>query len=138
MRTYSKKIIQYEDAQNMNDDKSIHIKLELTKNPQEKTLTLTVHLNPNAPNIITHEDHISWTFTREEQDFLYDAITILRNKKPFPTPAPHKTTPTTYPPQTTDDAINEAIQKHTTANHQYSSDTQETIDAIIKAKSNQL
>ena len=95
----------------MNDDKSIHIKLELTKNPQEKTLTLTVHLNPNAPNIITHEDHISWTFTREEQDFLYDAITILRNKKPFPTPAPHKTTPTTYPPQTTDDAINEGFSR---------------------------
>ncbi len=120
----------------MEQKNNIFIKLELTKNPQAKTLTLTAHINPQAPNIMTFEDHISWVFTEEEQDFLYDAITLVRNKQQTISSYPEqKTILSPCTEQITDKAINDVIEKHSNTPH-YSTNTQEIIDTIIKGKNN--
>jgi hypothetical protein len=116
----------------MNTKEDIHIKLELTKDTKHHSLTLTAHLNPQAPNISAHEDHISWTFTDEEIDFLYDAITLLKDKKQT-SQSFQKTIQTPFPTKTTDAAIDATINKHT-GERQSTPDTQETIDAIIRTK----
>lgn len=119
----------------MDTKEDINIKLELTKDHQHNMLTLTAHLNPQAPNIVSHEDHISWMFTDEEIDFLYDAITLLKEKKQT-RPTLQKTFQTTDHTKTTDSAIDATIDKHSN-NVRYTPDTQETIDAIIKSKTGQ-
>jgi len=118
----------------MEQKNNIFIKVELTKESSSKNLTLTIHINPHAPNIVNHEDHISWIFTEEEQDFLYDAIVLIRNKQLITSPTTQqKTIRSPNYPQTTDDAINETIEKHTRT-QTYTPNTQETIDTIIKIK----
>jgi len=119
----------------MDTKDDIFIKLELTKNPKNGSLTITAHLNPAAPNITSYEDHISWMFTPEEIDFLSDAINLLRDKKQTHTTV-QKTFQTNYPTRSTDAAIDETIGKHS-RDTKYTHDTQDTIDAIIKAKTNQ-
>lgn len=125
-----------EGCTHMEQKNNIFIKLELTKESSSKNLTLTIHINPHAPNIINHDDHISWIFTEEEQDLLYDAIALIRNKQLTTSPpTQQKTIISPFPTQTTDDAINETIEKHTRT-QPYTPNTQETIDSIIKAKNN--
>lgn len=119
----------------MNEKDDINIKLELTKDHQHNSLTLTAHLNPQAPNITTYEDHICWMFTDKEIDFLYDAITLFKEKKQTH-PTFQKTFQTTNHSKTTDSVIDATIDKHS-GSTRYTPDTQETIDAIIKSKTEQ-
>ena len=118
----------------MEQNNNIFIKLELTKNPQTKNLTLTAHLNPQAPNIKTFEDHISWIFTEEEQELLFDAISIIQNKQLTLSPVlKQNTMSSSYPECKADDTVTETIEKYAKT-PQYISKTHETIDAIIKSK----
>lgn len=118
----------------MEQNNNIFIKLELTKNLQTKNLTLTAHLNPQAPNIKTFEDHISWVFTEEEQELLFDAISMIRNKQQILLPVQNKKTMLSLRPDYKEnDTINETIEKYAKT-PQYMSNTHETIDAIIKSK----
>ena len=63
---------------------NINCKIELIKNPTTGRMSLTAHLNPQAPNITTDEHTISWTPTHEEQEFLIDAIHLLKNQQQSP------------------------------------------------------
>ncbi|HMA82975.1 MAG TPA: hypothetical protein VKP59_01965 [Candidatus Thermoplasmatota archaeon] len=63
---------------------NIYCKIELIKDPNTGQLSLTAHLNPQAKNITTDEQTISWKPTREEQHFLVDAIHLLKNQQQSP------------------------------------------------------
>ena len=63
---------------------NINCKIELIKDPTTGHMLLTAHLNPQAPNITTDEHTISWTPTHEEQEFLIDAIRLLKNQQQSP------------------------------------------------------
>ena len=61
---------------------NINCKIELIKDPITGRMSLTAHLNPQSPNITTDEHTISWSPTQEEQQFLVDAIHLIKNQQP--------------------------------------------------------
>ena len=42
---------------------------------------VNIHLNPQADNIICEENTISWSPTKEEQTFLFQALDLLKNQE---------------------------------------------------------
>jgi len=117
----------------MEKNETVSMKLELCKPNTGETLTITAHLNPHAPNISMYEDHISWTFTKEEQEFLFDALQLIRLNKKTPTNTQHQIIRNTTNTNDIDTQINETIQKHSPT-IQTQPFVNETIDAIIKDK----
>src|SRR6056297_1649146 len=63
---------------------NIYCKIELIKDSNTGQMSLTAHLNPQATNITIDEHTISWTPTHEEQQFLIDAIHLLKNQQQSP------------------------------------------------------
>lgn len=63
---------------------NIYCKIELIKDPNTGQISLTAHLNPQATNITTDEHTISWTPTHQEQQFLVDAIHLIKNQQQSP------------------------------------------------------
>jgi hypothetical protein len=126
----------YKDAQYMEKKETVSMKLELCKPSTGETLTITAHLNPHAPNIKTFEDHISWTFTKEEQEFLFDALQLIRSRRTTPTNTQHQIIRNTTNTNDIDTQINETIQKHSPT-IQTQPFVNKTIDAIIKDKQHQ-
>lgn len=62
----------------------IFCKIELVKDKNSGNITLTAHLNPQAPNVLTEEHTISWTPTFEEQKFLIEAISLVNKQQQQP------------------------------------------------------
>jgi hypothetical protein len=62
----------------------IYCKIELIKDKTTGKMMLTTHLNPQAPNVITDEHTVSWTPTFEEQHFLIDAISLIKEQQHQP------------------------------------------------------
>ena len=120
----------------MEKNDTVSMKLELCKPINGETLTITAHLNPHAPNINTFEDHISWTFTKEEQDFLFDALQLIRSSTITPTNTQHHIIRNKTNTNDIDTQINETIQKHSPS-VQTQPFVNKTIDAIIKEKQHQ-
>jgi hypothetical protein len=65
----------------MDRDQNIHIKLEISKDPNTGALTLMTKFDPNAPNFIKDDNGFSWSPTPEEREFLNEAFDILSKKK---------------------------------------------------------
>ena len=117
----------------------IFCKIELIKDKNSGNITLTAHLNPQAPNVTTEEHTVSWTPTFEEQKFLIDAISLVnkQQQQPVVTFSKKITQPSNKEDLSTPESIesiNQTIDslpmasKHT--NH--FSATTETIEHIIK------
>jgi hypothetical protein len=64
----------------MQSNSSIHIKVELKKNPNTNIIELIAHLNPMAPNITNNSDDISWEPTLEEREFIVDTFTLVKKQ----------------------------------------------------------
>ncbi|MDH7517726.1 MAG: hypothetical protein QHH19_05220 [Candidatus Thermoplasmatota archaeon] len=65
----------------INKNENIHIRLEISKDPNSGKLTLMTRFDPEAPNFIKDKDGFSWWPTPEEREFLNEAFDmILKNK----------------------------------------------------------
>lgn len=65
----------------MNKNENIHIKLEISRDPNTGALNLMTRFDPNAPNFIKDENGFSWSPTREEREFLNEAFDMVLRKK---------------------------------------------------------
>ena len=63
---------------------SIHIKVELKKNPNTNIIELIAHLNPMAPNITNNSDDIAWEPTLAEREFIVDTFTLVKKQNVNP------------------------------------------------------
>jgi hypothetical protein len=120
----------------------IFCKIELIKDKNSGNITLTAHLNPQAPNVFTDEHTISWTPTFEEQTFLIDAILLLnkQQKKPIVTFSKKKSQSVySEAPETPEsiESINQTIDNLPVASKDMNhfSANNGTIEQIIKQKS---
>ena len=123
----------------------IYCKIELVKDKNTGKMMVTAHLNPQAPNIITNEQSISWTPTFEEQHFLMDAIALLKKQQdqPIVTFTKKNSTYLKNEQSTNNDTIetiNQTIDKLPTYRNQLETDktpAHKTIEHIIKQKTKQ-
>jgi len=60
---------------------NIHIRLEISKNPESGELTLMTRFDQNAPNFNKEENGYSWAPTQEEREFFNEAFDIVLKKK---------------------------------------------------------
>lgn len=115
---------------------NIYCKIELIKNPSTGQIMLTTHLNPNAPNITIEEHAISWTPNLEEQQFLIDAISLLKKQQHHPLVTFRKksnTLPNTQYYEEHIDSINQKIDDLPYAKNQTNQrQTTQTIEEIIR------
>lgn len=115
---------------------NLYCKIELIKNPSTGHITLTTHLNPNAPNITLEEHAISWTPTLEEQQFLIDAISLLQKQQQQPLVTFRKkstTIPAIQQSEENIDSINQKIDELPYAKNQTDQkQTTQTIEEIIR------
>ena len=124
--------------------RNIYCKIELIKDPNTGQMSLTAHLNPQATNITTDEHTISWTPTHEEQQFLIDAIHLLKNQQQSPVVTFTKKQPKSHihEKQKKDNEIesinqtidNLPVNKKESTQKNYG---QDTIDHIIKQNTKQ-
>jgi len=117
----------------------IFCKIELIKDKNDGNITLTAHLNPQAPNVTTEEHTVSWTPTFEEQKFLIDAISLVnkQQQQPVVTFSKKNTQPSNKEHLSTPESIesiNQTIDSLPMASKQsnHFSATTETIEHIIK------
>lgn len=118
----------------MSED-NIYCKIELIKNPSTGQMSLTAHLNPNAPNISTEEHTISWSPTYDEQQFLMEAISLIQkqDQKPIVTFTKRiKNTPATSPSHNSIDNINQKIDNLPFSKNELEQQTSKTIAEIIQ------
>ena len=64
----------------MDKNQNIHIKLEISKDPNTGNLNLMTKFNPNAPNFIKDDVGFSWSPTAEERQFLNEAFDMIQKK----------------------------------------------------------
>jgi hypothetical protein len=69
------------DEDNMEKNENIHIKLEISRDPNTGALNLMTRFDPGAPNFIKDENGFSWSPTREEREFLNEAFDMILRKK---------------------------------------------------------
>jgi hypothetical protein len=132
------KIIAYWDAKAkkiMSED-NIYCKIELIKNPSTRQISLTAHLNPNAPNISTDEHTISWSPTFDERQFLIEAISLIHKQEQEPIVTftkKIKNTTVTPPTNNSIDTINQKIDDLPYSKNQIDKQQpSKTIEQIIK------
>ena len=65
----------------MDKNENIHIKLEISKDPNTGHLNLMTRFDSNAPNFIKDENGFSWSPTKEEREFLNEAFEMLLKKR---------------------------------------------------------
>jgi hypothetical protein len=68
------------DEDKMNKNENIHIKLEISRDPNTGQLNIMTRFDPNAPNFIKDESGFSWSPTKEERDFLNEAFEMIIKK----------------------------------------------------------
>ncbi len=64
----------------MEKSQNIHIKLEISRDPNTGSLNLLTRFDPNAPNFIKDENGFSWSPTNEERQFLNEAFDMIQKK----------------------------------------------------------
>ena len=64
----------------MQKSKDIKYKVELIKKTDHK-LGLNIHLNPEAVNVLHDENTITWTPNSDEENFLFDVLSLLEKQK---------------------------------------------------------
>ena len=64
----------------MYNSENIHIKLEISRDPNTGVLNLMTRFDPSAPNFIKDENGFSWSPTREEREFLNEAFDMILKK----------------------------------------------------------
>jgi hypothetical protein len=64
----------------MDKNENIHIKLEISRDPNTGALNLMTRFDPNAPNFIKDETGFSWSPTAEERKFLNEAFDMILRK----------------------------------------------------------
>lgn len=119
---------------------NIYCKIELIRHPSTGQMSLTAHLNPNAPNITMEEHAISWTPTFEEQRFLIDAISLLGKQQHQPIVTFRKkytTDEEDYPDNENIDNINQKIDDLPRSNNQTEKKPTHTIEEIIRQNTKQ-
>jgi hypothetical protein len=65
----------------MDKMENIHIKLEISRDPNTGGLNLMTRFDPSAPNFIKDENGFSWSPTKEEREFLNEAFDMVLKKK---------------------------------------------------------
>lgn len=65
----------------MDKNENIHIKLEISRDPNTGALNLMTKFDTSAPNFIKDEDGFSWAPTREEREFLNEAFEMILKKR---------------------------------------------------------
>ena len=65
----------------MEKSENIHIKLEISKDPNTGALNLMTRFDPNAPNFVKDENGFSWAPTPEERAFINEAFDMIFKKK---------------------------------------------------------
>lgn len=63
----------------MHNDSRIYFKIELIKH--NKTLNVNIHLNPQEQNVTVDEHTISWSPTKEEQQFLFESLQLIKQQE---------------------------------------------------------
>jgi hypothetical protein len=69
------------DEDIMDKNENIHIKLEISRDPNTGALNLMTRFDPDAPNFIKDENGFSWSPTREEREFLNEAFDMILKKR---------------------------------------------------------
>jgi hypothetical protein len=69
------------DEDTMNKNENIHIKLEISRDPNTGGLNLMTRFDQNAPNFIKDENGFSWSPTKEEREFLNEAFELIVKKR---------------------------------------------------------
>lgn len=115
----------------------IFCKIELIKDKNSGSITLTAHLNKQAPNVSSEDHTISWTPTFEEQKFLMDAISLVNKQQQQPIVTfSKKNTQPSYKEQPSSpesiETINQTIDNLPFARTKKEPNTTETIENIIK------
>lgn len=64
----------------MDRNENIHIRLEISKNPNTGSINLMTRFDPNAPNITQDEKGFRWFPTQEERDFLNEAFDMISKR----------------------------------------------------------
>ena len=64
----------------MEKSQNIHIKLEISRDPNTGSLNLLTRFDPNAPNFIKDENGFSWSPTNEERQFLNEAFDMIQKR----------------------------------------------------------
>jgi hypothetical protein len=64
----------------MEKTQNIHIKLEISRDPNTGSLNLLTRFDSNAPNFIKDENGFSWSPTNEERQFLNEAFDMIQKK----------------------------------------------------------
>jgi len=65
----------------MDKMENIHIRLEISRDPNTGALNLCTRFDPSAPNFIKDENGFSWSPTKEEREFLNEAFDMVLRKK---------------------------------------------------------
>ena len=65
----------------MNKNENIHIKLEISRDPNTGAINLMTRFDTNAPNFTKDENGFSWSPTPEEREFLNEAFEMLVKKR---------------------------------------------------------
>jgi hypothetical protein len=68
------------DEDTMTKDENIHIKLEISRDPNTGALNLKTRFDPNAPNFIKDEKGFSWAPTTEERELINEAFAMILKK----------------------------------------------------------
>ena len=64
----------------MEKNQNIHIKLEISRDPNTGHLNLMTRFDPNAPNFVKDENGFSWAPTKEERDLINEAFDLITKK----------------------------------------------------------
>jgi len=65
----------------MDKNENIHIRLEISKDPNSGQINLITRFDENAPNFTKDEAGFRWFPTNEERDFLNEAFEMMLKKK---------------------------------------------------------
>lgn len=64
----------------MEKNENIHIKLEISRDPNTGNLNLMTKFDTNAPNFTRDENGFSWSPNPEEREFLNDVFDMITKK----------------------------------------------------------
>lgn len=127
----------------MNQESSIYCRAEIIKDPLTSRLRLSIHLDPDAPNLTQDSYGIIWTPNEEERSFIKDACSLFPDPDHFPKiPSNEKIQQNLTEEQTTQsspnpsiDAIEETINKHRFFSNK-EPEAKDIIERIVDKQSN--
>jgi hypothetical protein len=69
------------DEDIMDKNEKIHIRLEISRDPMSRELTILTRFDPNAPNFTKDENGFNWCPTSEEREFLNEAFDMILKRR---------------------------------------------------------